>query len=237
MVINCSEPITAHAEDAFYTAFSGCGLKQEVISSCYAMAETTFAVSQSLPGKVPMHLRVSEKDLRIGKATESDESATVLVSSGELLPISEVKIVDSNGAPLPEKRIGEIWIRSGSMFDGYYKNGSGRETVFSKGYYKSGDLGFLARNSEGRLELFVTGRKKDLIIIAGENHSPHEIEMAVEEVSGVKAGRSAAIGVFDERLQTEMLVIGVEHLKAQLDSIQEKELVAAIQKKYCGASV
>ncbi len=131
------------------------------------------------------------------------------VSSGTLLADTQVRIVD-----------GEIAIRSPSLFEGYH-GADAPPAPFDDGYFLTGDLGFV---EDG--ELYVTGRKNDLLILRGENHFPQDIEATVSEVEGIAAGRCAAVGRFDERSGTEELVVIAE--TSQTDESARRTLCAAV---------
>jgi len=99
---------------------------------------------------------------------EPDSDAAVcVVSSGKCLPNNEVRIVSEKAESLPDDHVGEILIRSDSMLDGYYNRADLTALSLRDGWYWSGDLGFLLAG-----ELYVTGRKKDLIIVSGKNIYP-----------------------------------------------------------------
>jgi acyl-CoA synthetase (AMP-forming)/AMP-acid ligase II len=109
--------------------------------------------------------------------------------------------------------IGEVALHSDCMLTGYFNRPDITEKAFHDGWYLTGDYGFtLAR------ELFVSGRKKDMIIVGGKNVYPQDLEALTYEVPGVHAGRSVAFGLFDEAQGTEEVVI-----IAEVDSEDEKE--------------
>jgi acyl-CoA synthetase (AMP-forming)/AMP-acid ligase II len=91
------------------------------------------------------------------------------------------------------------------MLTGYYKRPDLTEKAFVDGWYLTGDLGYLADG-----ELYVTGRKKDLIIVGGKNVYPQDLERLASEVEGVHPGRVVAFGVFNDQIGTEDVVIIAE---------------------------
>lgn len=209
-VINCSEPVTAPAMDAFYERLAPLGLRYSALSSSYAMAEATFAVTQSPPGRPPKRLIVNRDDfyqrglVHVESPDAPPERAQVLVSSGRPLPRARIVILGDDGEALPDGHIGEISIESDSLMTGYYGDG-GDQPAPHGGWFDTGDLGFML---EG--ELFVTGRKKDLIIVGGHNVHPHEVEESISRLESIRAGRVAAFGVFDQAEGTERLVVLAE---------------------------
>jgi len=227
--INCAEPVTAAALDAFIDRFESSGVVPTSLAACYAMAETTFAISQTRHDRPPQRLAVAADGFRRGVVAPDPASDLMLVSSGEPLPISKVRILDDDDAALPCDRVGRIQVRSASRFDGYWRGDGLDRASIHDGWHNTGDLGFLHRFAQDDTELFVTGRAKDLIIIAGENYFPQDIEAAAEEAPGVKPGRSVAFGHFDPERQTETLVVGVEAATAELATIEASRIAADIR--------
>jgi fatty-acyl-CoA synthase len=207
MFINCSEPVRAESHEKFYRKFSRYGVRKETLSACYAMAETTFAATQTEPGREANRLEVDRNALARGmvKMCEDDTPGRVCVSSGKPIQDCSIRIIDENGLDLPEGFVGEIVIKSLSLFDGYRNNQLKTEEVLRDGWYSSGDLGFLFHH-----EYYIIGRKKDLIIIAGKNVYPEDVEDAVNQVDGVIPGRVIAFGEEDLDAGTEMVSVIVE---------------------------
>lgn len=210
MLINCSEPIQASSHDKFLSRFRSSGVQPETISSCYAMAETTFAITGSRPGATLTTAPYRGKDIP---------------SSGAPLNGAEVRIVDSERGNVLEGDLGQIQVCMPSLFTGYVRGSEiDRESIVD-GWHQTGDIGFL-RNGE----LFVLGREDDTIIVAGQNIFPQDIESAINDVQGVIPGRNVAFGVFDKTLGTESLVVLAESAESsgpQADAIQ-RTIAAAI---------
>jgi acyl-CoA synthetase (AMP-forming)/AMP-acid ligase II len=210
-IINCSEPVRGSSMDEFTSAFRECHLRDGVLQSSYAMAETVFAITQSDPGDARGPKRVwidAASFTQHHRAVEVPAGAAgsvCHVSSGRCLPGSEVRIVDENGQDLAEGMTGEILIRSDSLLTGYYNRPDLTEKVLRNGWYHSGDLGF---SLDG--ELYVVGRKKDLIIVAGKNIYPQDVEEIVCRHPAIYDGRVVAMGVYNEALGTEDIVAVAE---------------------------
>ncbi len=207
MAVNCSEPVRAESHDRFYGRFSSYGLRKEALAACYAMAETTFAVTQTPPGAEARRIGISWQDIGKGVARAAPGSDTVreCTSSGKLISGCEVRILGEQGEDLRDGSIGEIAIRSVSLFDGYRNNDEKTAEVLRNGWYFSGDYGF--RHED---ELYVVGRKKDIIIVAGNNIYPEDIEDAVGRIAGVVPGRVIAFGMEDEKSGTELVGVVAE---------------------------
>ena len=208
MLINCSEPVRQKSHDRFFRRFSKLGFRRQSLATCYAMAETTFAVTQTTPNKEPRCLSANQLELAKGRfvpAGHNDEDIRLCVSSGAPITGCAVRVVDESGEELPDDQVGEIVIQSVSMFDGYRNDMHATAVVLKDGWYFSGDYGF---RHEG--EQFIIGRKKDIIIVAGKNLFPEDIEDAVGEVPGVIPGRVIAFGREDEEAGTEQVCVIAE---------------------------
>ena len=219
LIVNCSEPITHQNNQKFLTRFRQYGLKSSALSSCYAMAETTFAVTQTPLGTEPACLSVDRHALARGSvtiATESD-SAKLCVSSGVPIPGCEVRIVGGDGEDVGQGRVGEIAIKSVALFDGYRNYPEKTAEVLRDGWYFSGDYGF--RRGD---DYYVVGRKKDTIIVAGNNIYPEDVEDVIGHVAGILPGRVVAFGEDDPDLGSERVSIIAE--TEPMNESTEKEL-------------
>jgi fatty-acyl-CoA synthase len=207
LVINCSEPVRYESHQKFLKRFKPYGLDPSAISSCYAMAETTFAVTQSPPGEEPALLELDRIELAKGKVKIARDGAQGrnCLSSGKVIAGCEVKILDENRQAVGEKIIGEIAIKSVSMFDGYRNYPEKTAEVLYDGWYCSGDYGF---SSGG--DYYVIGRKKDIILVAGNNVYPEDVEDAVGKVEGIIPGRVIAFGEENRALGTEQVAVIAE---------------------------
>ena len=207
-IINCSEPVRWESHQQFLEKFATYGLRPNALQTCYAMAENVFAVTQSTQDGAP---RVEELDreafmvARVATAAVEGRPSLKVMSSGRPLPNTQVKVVDTEGKTLPEGAIGEITLHSDCMLTGYFNRPEETRKAFRDGWYQTGDYGYLSHG-----ELFVSGRKKDMIIVGGKNVYPQDLEALTYEVPGVHSGRSVAFGLFDEEQGTEEVVIIVE---------------------------
>lgn len=207
-VINCSEPVRWESHQAFYEKFKPYGLKLESLQASYAMAENVFGVTQSSLGNVPVVVELDREAFmseRVAKSPIDGRPAMKMMSSGRPLENVQVKVLDESGNEVAERVIGEVALQSDCMLTGYYHRDDLTQKAFQDGWYLTGDYGFI---TDG--ELFVSGRKKDIIIVGGKNVYPQDLESLTYEVPGVRAGRSVAFGTFDEEQGTEDVVIIAE---------------------------
>ena len=220
-VINCSEPVRWEAHKSFYDFFQKYGLKWEALQTSYAMAENVFGVTQSRLGSIPTVIEVDRESFvaeRLAKDPLGGRPSMKMMSSGLPLENVQIKILDENGNSVSDRVIGEVALKSDCMLTGYFNRPDITEKAFRDGWYLTGDYGFL---SDG--ELFVSGRKKDMIIVGGKNVYPQDLEGLTYEVPGVRAGRSVAFGMFDEAQGTEEVVIIAE---VDSENVLEQQRVA-----------
>jgi fatty-acyl-CoA synthase len=207
--INCSEPVRHGSHQLFLERFGRYGFRESSLTTCYAMAENTFAVTQSPLGQPPrvdwVHLqKLQEKKQAVPISTDAPE-ATSLVSCGLPIPGADIAIVDEAGRPLPERHVGEIIVRSNSILKEYYRRPDLTQQAIRNDWYHTGDMGYMA---EG--QLYVSGRKKELIIVGGKNIYPQDLEAIANDIPGIYPGRTVSFGVLDERLGSEGIVMVCE---------------------------
>lgn len=220
-ITNCSEPVRIAAHEKFATRFAPNGLNPAALMTSYAMAENTFAVTQSgMYGPVVVDLVDREgvqMDWEARPAADGRDSLRML-SSGRPITNTRVRIFDKHGKPLPDRKIGEIAIQSDCMLSGFFHREDLTKQSFIGEWYLTGDFGYTVDG-----ELFVTGRKKDLIIVGGKNVYPADLEHLAMEVQGVHPGRVVAFGVFSEDSGTEEVVIVSE---VETDDLAERDRIA-----------
>jgi len=207
MIINSGEPIRKKSHIRFINKYQKFGLDPLALSTSYGMAETTFAVTQTVAEKMPVEIKIDRKELAKGniKIDNENADARICVSAGRLIRWCEVKIIDEKRNELPSGSFGELVIKSLSLFDGYRNYPEKTAEAMHGDWYLSGDLGF---EIDGNY--FIIGRKKDMIISAGKNIYPEDIEDAVNLVPGVTPGRVIAFGEEDEILGTELISVIAE---------------------------
>jgi PAS domain S-box-containing protein len=208
-LVNCSEPVRAQSIDEFEASYARAGLPRGVVKTSYAMAENVFAVTQSAVENAPRRIWLSAKSLSERHvAVPQEENSTgslCLVSSGSCLPGNQVRISAPDGSDAADGHVGEILIRSDSLFDGYFNRADLSAEALKENWYWSGDLGF---SLEG--ELFVIGRKKDLIIVAGKNIYPQDIEEIASNHPAIHDGRAVAFALYNPDLGTDDIILVAE---------------------------
>jgi acyl-CoA synthetase (AMP-forming)/AMP-acid ligase II len=224
--INCSEPVRVKSIGEFASAFADCGVKQEALQASYAMAETVFAITQSGLGKPLATVARVQVHQRNHSCSELafDLLDEVYISSGKPLDGTEVKIVAADGSRCPDATSGEIYVRTPSLFSGYWGADGFRTHSLQDGWHATGDCGFVAGG-----ELFVIGRLKDIVIVGGNNIFPEDVEAVVNSVEGIHPGRTVAFGVEDKELGTQSLAV-VAEMKGAFEEDAALQLEAAIRK-------
>ena len=226
-IINCSEPVHAESHRLFAEKFEKFGLRPQSLQTSYAMAENVFGVTQSSLEAGPTVVEIDRESFmmeRIVTPPIVGRSSMKIMSSGHPLDNTKIRMVDSNGMDIPERVVGEIMLQSDCMLTGYYNRPDATELAMRDGWYLTGDYGFLADG-----ELYVSGRKKDMIIVGGKNIYPQDLEALTSEVHGVHPGRTVAFGMYDEEAGTEEVVI-----IAEVDSEEpsEQEIIADAIRKH-----
>ena len=227
--INCAEPTIAQSHRRFLERFEALGVTRESLWTCYAMAETVFAVSQS--SEAPPAGSSGSSARRFSRGGGSPGRRGRRGGRGDVRRGSarghQVRIVDERRQVLDDRRVGEIAIHCDSLFTGYFRDPETTANALSDGWYYSGDLGYVADG-----HVFITGRKKDLLIIAGKNYYPQDIERVVSAVPGVYPGRVVALGLDDPSIGTQRLIVLAEvETEAQVD---DPALAAAVRTQLAG---
>lgn len=207
-IINCSEPVRLESHQAFYEKFKPYGLRWDVLQTSYAMAENVFGVTQSDLSRAP-HVEEIDREAfmveRVARPAAGGHPSMKMMSSGKALSNTRIRILDEHSKDLPDGHIGEIALKSDCMLTGYYNRPDATQKSLIDGWFLTGDYGYISKG-----EVYVSGRKKDMIIVGGRNIYPQDLESLAYEVTGVHAGRAVAFGLFDETAGTEEVVIIAE---------------------------
>ena len=202
-----AEPVEPADVEDLLDAGKAFGLRSDAILPAYGMAETTLAVSFSECGA---GLVVDEVDADLLAALRRAVPATKgntrrLATLGPLLHDLEARIVDEDGTVLPARGVGIIELKGESLTPGYITMGGFVPAQDENGWYDTGDLGYLTE--EGHV--VVCGRVKDVIIMAGRNIYPTDIERAASRVEGVRPGCAVAVRL-DAGHSRETFAVAVE---------------------------
>ncbi|HET7874392.1 MAG TPA: AMP-binding protein [Methylomirabilota bacterium] len=209
LAMNGSEPVSPETMERFTRRFARYGFRADAMCPVYGLAEASVALTVPPLGRPPRVDAVAREPFETrGEAwpAGAEEPAPLrFPSCGCPLPGHEVRLVDEAGRPVGERLQGRIEFRGPSVTGGYFRNPEANRHAFRDGWMDSGDLGYWAQG-----ELFVTGRQKDIIIKAGRNLYPQEVEELVGAIPGVRKGRVAVFGLPDPAIGTERLVVVAE---------------------------
>ncbi|MFF5404509.1 AMP-binding protein [Streptomyces misionensis] len=226
-----AEPVHEATLREFQAAFGPFGLSETTLRPVYGLAEATLAVTIS---DVTRPYTVDRVDAEAVAArgyaeprTAGDPRTTGMMCVGPVVPGHALRVVDPDGRPLPDRVIGEIEVAGPSVIDGYLPGPGGATADAAQGatasaaaedgirgpdgHLRTGDLGY---QLDG--ELYVTGRSKDIVIIAGRNYVPDQVERFVEAVlQSPRTPAVVAVGVRDATLHTEQLHLLLDERLAQ----------------------
>lgn len=217
LAYNGSECVRAATLRSWAERMAGYGVCPADMFPVYGMAEAVLAIAMPEPGMPPSVDRISRELLwREGYACPSaaDSGAEEVVSVGAPLPGYQVRVADDDGRELPDRDQGQLLVRGPSLTRGYLGDPVLGEDARADGWLRTGDLGYRADG-----HLFVTGRRKDLIIRAGRNYHPEAFEMAAATVAGVRPGGVAAVSAPQEDTGTEAIVLVVETAQTERDHL------------------
>ena len=228
-VLGCgAEPINAGTMRDFVNTFAAAGLEPQAMLPCYGMAEHTLAIS-FVPLDAPVETDIIDGEAYHAKglATPAAPDAATsmeLVSCGGAFPGHEIGVMDGDGKLLGERKVGELVLRGPSVTPGYYGNPEATRRTIVDGWLHTGDLGYLA---DGRV--FVSGRKKDILILNGRNYYPQSLEWVVEEVPGIRKGNVVVFSRPGEA--SEELVVAAETREKDHEALRreiERQLSAEL---------
>lgn len=195
-----AEPINIGTLERFAARFAACGFRRSAFLPCYGLAEATLIVSGAWRSQGFVSSQVDVDGYRNEQLIASAEGGQSLVGSGPVVGDQEVLIV-ADGMRRSQGEVGEIWVRGGSVGQGYFglpersKETFGATLADGSGpFLRTGDLGAFGADDE----LYVVGRIKDLLIIRGLNYYPSDIEQSLEAtVPNIRKGSSVAFTLDD----------------------------------------
>jgi 1-acyl-sn-glycerol-3-phosphate acyltransferase len=209
MALNGAEPISPETVLHFCERFGKYGFRPQTMTPVYGLAESSLGAAFPPPGRGVQIDRVRRDPFaRFGQATPAaadDSTALRFVSCGRPLPGHQIRIVDATGYEVAERQVGRLQFKGPSATSGYFRNPEDTRRLFDGEWLNSGDLAYIAGG-----DVYLTGRLKDLIIRAGRNIYPHELEEAIGNLSGIRKGCVAAFGSPEPDSGTERLVVVAE---------------------------
>jgi acyl-CoA synthetase (AMP-forming)/AMP-acid ligase II len=214
LILNGAEPISPDLCGEFTAALAPHGLRASAMFPVYGLAEATVAVTFSPQGSGIDVVAVDREALAIGAPARivdaADAKATRLVKVGRPVKHVELRVRDDAGATMPEGTVGHIQIRGDNVTIGYYEGTEGEGVVFTEdGWLDTGDVGFVHEGA-----LVITGRAKEIIFFAGQNHFPQDLEALLESMPEVGLGKAAVCGVRLPNAPADDVVAFILHRKS-----------------------
>lgn len=226
LAFNGAEPVAAGTVRRFTEAFAPCGVRESVMYPVYGMAEATLSISYPEPGTNPRIVAVDRHELASRAAVrvvaEDHPAARTVVSVGRPVHGLDVRIAGPGGIPAPAGVLGEIQIAGAAVTTGYYRDPRATAALFDGGWLRTGDLGFVLDG-----DLFVGGRRKEMVVVRGQNFFPDDVETIARAVPGVHRGRCVAYSDTDEAGGERVGVI-VEVAGADADGTVRAEVARRI---------
>ena len=208
MAGNGAEKVSAATIARFTDRFARYGFRDAAMTPMYGLAEASVALTTPPVARAPLidHVDRSALALRgVAEPPSAEAPETDVVSCGIPLPGHEVRVVDSGGLELGDRVVGGIQFRGASATRGYFHAPEKTAALFDGDWLDTGDTGYVAAG-----EIYLTGRIKDLIVRAGRNLYPEEIELGIGELPDVRAGRVAVFAAEDRESGTERLIVVAE---------------------------
>ena len=215
LAFNGAEPVSPDSIERFNRRFQALGFKPEAMTPVYGLAESSVGLAFPPLHRKPVIDRIKRDEFnQTGQAIpteQADKYALRFVACGHALSGHQIRIVDIDGKELSERQQGCLQFRGPSVTSGYYRNPEATKALFNGDWLDSGDLAYIADG-----DIFITGRNKDVIIRAGRNVYPPEVEEAVGNIEGIRKGCVVAFAAKDQHYSTERLVILAETRKTDL---------------------
>lgn len=225
IALNGAEPVDEASMETFVEAGARFRLDKNAVYPAYGLAEATLAVSFADPGQGLQMDVIETEALETGNRAvpipEGDprrdtESARSFAILGSPLTGLEVTVVDDSGAAVSEREVGEIKVRGEAVTPGYLTVDGPMSTLDDSGWFATGDIGYLIGD-----QIVICGRSKDVIIMGGKNIYPTDVERAVSDVEGVRAGNAVAVRL-DAGTRRERFAVLVESKEAGDDEAERR---------------
>jgi acyl-CoA synthetase (AMP-forming)/AMP-acid ligase II/acyl carrier protein len=238
LIFNGAEPISVELADEFMARLAPAKLRRTAMYPVYGLAEATLVVSfPQPPEQMYEHISVNRHELNVGNqpalVSHDHPDALSIMSVGQPVPYSNVRIAADDDTELPENRIGHILISGDHVTRGYFENPEANAKGYTAdGWLRTGDLGMV---KDGRL--YITGRFKEIIFVNGQNYYPHDIESIAIRAEGLELGKVVASGVRPKGASTDDLIIFVLHRMDMKEFLPTATAVARLVNEHTGLEV
>ncbi len=223
-----AEMLRSSTFKAFAQTMVTTGFNSNAFLPCYGLAEASLAATFSeldrgLDVMLVDALTMAERGIAV-RVQSDHRKVNEIVNCGRALPEHEIRIVDNDSELLPDLRVGRVLVKGPSLMDGYLDDQEATDRVILEdGWLDTGDLGYLYRD-----HLYLTGRRKDIIIVNGRNIRAQDLEEIAEEMDEIRMGESSAFDIeLDNGQQIVVLVVECR----LTDSTARQLLIKQLQRK------
>ena len=219
-IFNGAEPIDVDLALKFIKKLKKYGLRESSMYTVYGMAEACLGVTFPVVGEKMRYLNLDRKKLNVGEPIsilDKEETNGIKFSNnGTPLARIQIKILDDDGTDLGQDKVGNIYIKGKNITRGYYENEEyTNKNITEEGWLNTGDIGFINEDC-----IYITGRKKEVIILNGYNYYAHDIERICENMNISRKAQFVAAAVYEEGNNEEKLAIFVKY-SGSVESFKE----------------
>ena len=208
LLINGAESISVSLCNEFLEKMKVFGLKKETMFPVYGLAEATLGVSFPETGKVFDFINLDRKSLindGLCIESKSKNNEFLFMMHGKPIEDCDYRIVDDNGEEVPDNNVGNIVIKGDNVTKSIYQDKELSKNLYDKdGWLETGDCGAICND-----QLIITGRKKELIIVNGQNYFPNDIEDVIIRGGSFDLGKIVAVGAINPEDTNDQLVVFV----------------------------
>jgi acyl-CoA synthetase (AMP-forming)/AMP-acid ligase II len=237
LIYNGAEPISVELCNEFMNALKHTGLRHAAMYPVYGLAEASLAVTLPALGADYRWIRVNRHKLKVGSRIELNPAdardVLELMCVGRAVPNTELRIADDGRAALPDDCVGHILIRGASVTRGYFGDPQAtKEAIDEQGWVDTGDLGVVHE-----LDLYITGRSKEIIFVNGQNYFPYDLENIAQRAPGLELGKVVVAGVQKPGAEIEELVVFVLHRGSTEEFLPTGAAVSRLINEHTGLEV
>jgi fatty-acyl-CoA synthase len=226
---NGAEPVDIDTMEQFKAAAhdAGTGFDPRALIGVYGLAECTLGVAAPRPLDPPPPWWVDGHKLAtegiVEEVDAGSDGGRPLVSVGYAIPGVEVAVMSPAGDRLPDGVVGEVCVRTEHAMLGYWNDPEETSVAMAAGWVRTGDLGVMGPDG-----LYITGRLKDMIIVAGRNLYPEDAERAASAIPGVRKGNAVAFGIA-RRAREGLVVIAETRLVGEEAARLAKQIATEVR--------
>jgi acyl-CoA synthetase (AMP-forming)/AMP-acid ligase II/aryl carrier-like protein len=236
-IYNGAEPISVPLCNEFMNTLAYTGLKRSAMFPVYGLAEGSLGVAFPRLGPDFHWIRLNRHRLNVGSKIElnpvESRDTFEVVSTGHVVPGTELLIADDSRAGLPDETVGHILIRGASVTRGYYGDPQATAAAIdANGWLDTGDLGVIHDAT-----LHIVGRTKEIIFVNGQNYYPYDLENIAQRAPGLDLNKVVAAGVGKPGAQGEELVVFVLHRGSMAEFLPTANAVGRLVNEHTGLEV